>query len=362
MRVRAGTAAVAALLLAAGCSGGTAPVARETASTPGAVPRGTADTPQEPTRRLQGAPLSGATGLRLLVAADPPVIVDVDRGDLRPLPGAPRGGTVSVQGVDGGVLLQAGCPGCAAPGLFVMDSGSGRVRRIGAGVHAVPALDGRSVWVNDHQGSRCTLARLGLDGSTRAEARPVPCDRVLVADTALGLHWGALEEEGSEVIEPAGGRGEVFRAHRILAVVGDRVLSDDRTTLTLTDTGTGERTSVPRPTSIGGPSHGLVAPDGRSVAVSFDHPAWPGPRQRMDVWVLDLAAKRWRRMPSMPVHASLKRSGMAWTTDGRLVLAGRFDEVGDAVALWRPGDARLSLRGLRFPDTGADDFTVLAAG
>jgi len=67
---------------------------------------------------------------------------------------------------------------------------------------------------------------------------------------------------------------------------------------------------------------------------------------------VDFAASR------MPVLAALKLTGMAWTGDGRLLLLGSFDRVGDALASWRPGQDRLAFRRLQLPAdrAGSDSF------
>jgi hypothetical protein len=60
----------------------------------------------------------------------------------------------------------------------------------------------------------------------------------------------------------------------------------------------------------------------------------------------------------MPVLAALKFTGMAWAGDGRLLLLGSFDGVGDALAAWRPGQDRLAVHRLRLPAdrAGSDSF------
>jgi hypothetical protein len=93
--------------------------------------------------------------------------------------------------------------------------------------------------------------------------------------------------------------------------------------------------------------------------VEFSDPAWDGgPEQLMDMWLLDLRTGRWRQLPGMPVLAALKVTSMAWTDDGRLLLLGSFDRVGDALAVWRPGQDRLAVRQLRLPAdrAGSDSF------
>ncbi|NEA36584.1 hypothetical protein [Streptomyces sp. SID13031] len=168
----------------------------------------------------------------------------------------------------------------------------------------------------------------------------------------------------------------VLSANRILQVIGTRVLIDNGSQVvtdgiagvfTLTDTKTGSSTNITPPTPIGGASDGKVAPDGRSVAISFEDHSWPGPRQRMDLWLLHLATLRWEHVPSMPVPLTLKGSGFNWMPDGRLALLGRFDAVGDskldkmmdAVAVWRPGEPQLKVRRLQLlGEASADNFTA----
>ena len=71
-------AVIAAALLAAGCTASRP--AEPAAGAVAAPPPAPAGAP----RHLQGVPLAGPTGLRLLVASDPPRLLDVDRGTSRP--------------------------------------------------------------------------------------------------------------------------------------------------------------------------------------------------------------------------------------------------------------------------------------
>jgi hypothetical protein len=48
--------------------------------------------------------------------------------------------------------------------------------------------------------------------------------------------------------------------------------------------------------------------------------------------------------------------------DGRLVLAGDFDRVGEAMAVWRPGQDQLAIKRLDLPDyDGSDSFVAWPA-
>ena len=79
--------------------------------------------------------------------------------------------------------------------------------------------------------------------------------------------------------------------------------------------------------------------------------------QVSDVWLLDVRTRRWRRLPSMPLITAVKFMSMAWTADGRLLLAGSFDRFGDGLASWRPGQQDLELKRLPLPrSAGSDSF------
>ena len=53
---------------------------------------------------------------------------------------------------------------------------------------------------------------------------------------------------------------------------------------------------------------------------------------------------------------------MAWTDDGRLVLAGDFERFGKAVAVWSPGQEHLAVKRLPLPDpSGSDSFIAWPA-
>jgi hypothetical protein len=81
-----------------------------------------------------------------------------------------------------------------------------------------------------------------------------------------------------------------------------------------------------------------------------------------DIWLLNLDTRRWRRLPGMPLITALKFMRMAWTDDGRLVLAGDFDQFGRAVATWRPGQDHLDVKRLALPAfAGSDTFVPWAA-
>lgn len=100
---------------------------------------------------------------------------------------------------------------------------------------------------------------------------------------------------------------------------------------------------------------------GRFIAIPFADPSWHNTgRQVLDVWVLDTVTARLTHLPATPAYVSLKRTSIAWTHDGRLVLLGQEDERA-FVGVWRPGQKRLSLKTVRLPvrDGASDAFAPI---
>jgi hypothetical protein len=350
-------ATAAALLVAAGCTTAepNAAVDQTTPPVPAATqPATTAPAP----RHLEGRPPTGPIGLRLLVAADPPRLVDVDRGTSRRVGGLPAGQepfSVSPLG-DGAIVI-------GHQQVFVLDGGADRARPVGRGSYAVASLDGRGLWLLE-QGRGCRLREVGLDGRERRPARRVPCGTGLMAETPLGLLvWTEPAGDGTQaaLLDPGTGRVKA-RYPEVHGVVGDLVLWGEAERnagpFTLTNRRTGARHPVPRLTPHGWAGSGEASPDGRLLAVEFADLSWSWVKgQVSDIWLLDLQTRRWRRLPGMPLITGVKFMSMAWTGDGRLVLAGDFERYGKALATWRPGQDHLAVKRLALPAfAGSDTF------
>jgi hypothetical protein len=315
---------------------------------------------------LHGAPLALPTGLRFLVTGSPPVVLDIDRGTTRPVTGLPAGTDryVHVVRVDGGAVITSGCVGCA-PSVYALPAGSFVARRIAAGSAEAATADGRGVWLRTERAGRCTLGAIGFDGARRTAARVVSCAVWPRFDTPAGLVVSRVGGAEFDAVLAHGSLRPLHKADRILQVLGTRVLTSSAADEVLvTDLRTRATRPLPRTGSPGTASQALPSPDGRWVAVSFESPAWPGPRQLMDVWLLDTRTLRWRHLPSMPVPTSLKGTGLSWTDDGRLAILGIFDATPDpdmaetftALATWHPATPHLSLHRLPLPTTGTDHF------
>jgi hypothetical protein len=300
---------------------------------------------------LRGAPLR-ETGLRLLVASDPPFVLDVDRGTVSRVAGVPpvHVGTVSVVSVAGraGVVV---ADGGEAADLYALRSR--RAAALGTGTHVWPAAGGGAVWVQSRAASGCRLRQVGLDGRLLWPRRPFPC---ATASDPAGGSLGLVVNR-TRIVDPRAGRVVVRTRAGILAVVGRTLVLLDGRRLVLLDA----ETRVER--SLGWPSvlvridhHTAVDPRGRYVVLAFAEPAG----QALDLWLLDVRTARLTQLPSMPALVALKATSIEWTDDGRLVLLGESGGR-DVVAVWRPGDKRLRLKAVELPerDGGSDTFAPL---
>jgi len=318
-------------------------------------------------RPLRGVTLREKTGLRLLVASNPPFVLDGDSGRVTPvtvLSKAPRA-VVSVlaAGQNAVVWLDRARRGRKVPqaALYVVRRETTRATRLSGGWSVVASVDGRAVWISAYRSAReCTLRELWLDGRPRRAPRPFPC-AWLDAGGSLGLI--VHTRRGDALVDPDSLR-TVLHAPQLLAVAGSRVLVEDREKrLTLADT-TKQRQRLPWPSSIGGGSSqggtddAPVDPNGGSIALGFSDPAYQGDgTQVTDVWLLDAASGAFNQLPDMPAIVSLKRTSWAWTTDGRLVfLAETVD--GTVVGVWKRGDSRIAVKRMKLPErnSGSDSF------
>jgi hypothetical protein len=320
-------------------------------------------------RPLPGVPLQGPSGLRLLVASDPtPLVVDVDTGAIQPVTGLPADDDRSVHvesvGEDAVVVSRRGCrgSGCDADSVvYLVRHGSTVATRLGVAWDVESSRDGRGVWLLSRQdATHCALGQVGLDGQPRRPPRPMPCDAVLIEELPAGLLvYGPAPRNGGRPYSALVTADGAFR--RLPKVVdgvagGDLVLStvEPGKLIALTDVGSGVSHRLPWPSQLDAHVMGLVGghPDGRLANVAF-YPARSSAEQTLDVWLLDLTARRWQRLPDMPLRLASSKPQLRWTADGRLLLlAGLADDPASLVAVWRPGEPRIAVRRVRLPESG----------
>jgi hypothetical protein len=263
---------------------------------------------------VRGVPLTGATGLVLLVSADPAFLLDADTGRITPVKGLSVHRpwpvlSVLAAGRDAVVWIDRRGPASRLlPNydIYLVRHGEAVATRIAVGSDVQPAAGGRSVWVKRFvDAQHCTLREISLAGRQLRGQRPVPCSAALIDPGA-----SALLVERRSVIDPASGRVLLY-ASRLLAIAGHFALTVRLPhPLTLTDLRTGTRRALRWPSQIAGPTWGtdqaLVGPSAKLIAVSFSDPAYHSTgTQVTDVWPLDPRTGRWQHLPGMPADVAL---------------------------------------------------------
>jgi hypothetical protein len=309
---------------------------------------------------LRGTALKGETGLRLLVAANPPFVLDVDTGRVIPsgIPALTRG-TLWVVGVGGRAAGVVASSAWKRADIYAVRGREARVSPLGTGTNVWAAANGRAVWVQSAAArSRCTLRQMGLDGRQLHSPRAFPC--ATVSDPAGGSL--GLVVRRTRVLDPRTGHAVLQTRWGIWAVAGTTlVLAGPGTGFTLLDGKTRAARRVPWPSILGFLDRPAVDPRGRFVALAFAVPAWRGGgSQVLDVWLLETRTGKLTQLPGMPAFVSLKRTSIAWSDDGRLVLLGESNGA-DVVAVWRPGQQHPALKTVQLPERsgGSDSFAIL---
>jgi hypothetical protein len=309
---------------------------------------------------LRGVPLERGTALRLLVADNPPFVLDVDSGTVTPVAGIPpiTRGTLSVVGVGGrsGVVIARSQRNAT---LYGVRGGQARVATLGHGTNTWPAASGDAVWVQSRRGhSPCRLRRVGLDGRVLDAPRAFPC---ATTNDPAGGSLGLVANR-TRVIDPLTGRTVLRTRNGIVAVAGKSVLlRGPGKQLALLDTATDRERRFRWPSILEGLDRPAVDPRGRFIAIAFADPAWQGGgNQAADVWVLDTRTRALTQLPGLPAFVSLKFTDIEWADDGRLVILGESARKA-FVAVWRPGRKRLALKTIRLPErnSGSDTFAPL---
>jgi hypothetical protein len=164
---------------------------------------------------LAGVPFKGVSHLHLLVANNPPFVLDVDTGRVTPIraPVVMRRGVLSVTAVGGvaGVVV-AGYPNSQ---IYVVRAGGARPVFLGGGSYAVPSGDGSSVWIKSVSGSACALRQVGLDGHQIGQAQSFACNETIQFGGSLGLIASR-----TRVIDQLTGQTRLTTPYGVLAVAG----------------------------------------------------------------------------------------------------------------------------------------------
>jgi hypothetical protein len=318
--------------------------------------------PAGPLPRLEGPALAGPTHLHLVVSAAPPYIYDVDANTVRAVStaGGPLDSWVRPSG-NGAFVARYDC--CTTTNVASRINEDGSVQRLATGSSLAPASDSPATWVLRRTSpGHC---RLALVPGGRSPVR-APCRPLLGAGEAGVLMWTS---NAQVLVDARTGRVRA-RAMRIVPLHGDLVLEEtgfdgsiDPNRISLVDLASGTRRHLRWPSILRRGLDEVVAePHGSLVAVGFGDPAYPGPAQASDVWILDTATGKYTHLPGFPAQVRLKFSSIAWTSDDRLVLL--LEGGGRTVlAVWRPGSPTLPLRPVELPaHTGGSDTFVPLVG
>src|SRR5262245_9553974 len=317
---------------------------------------------------LRGVPLTGSTGLRLLVADDPPFLLDGDTGQIKRVSGLDVRGRPVLSMIAAGrnavLWLDRRTRRSKIPAaeIYVIRAGAMTARRIATAWEVAPTASANALWLKSYRdATHCTLRAVDLAGRVVRRSRALPCSTHLVDGGR-----GAVLIQGRSGLDPTNSR-QVLRTRGLWAIAGKFALSSEaRGTLALTDLRSGERRQLPWPSEIGrdggqgGRDQAAVQPGAALIAGSFSDPAYEySSSQITDVWLLDPGGDGFTHVPDMPADVSLKFTSMSWTQDGRLVI---LAESGGAslVAVWRPGDAHIATRTVRLPRnySGSDSFLI----
>jgi hypothetical protein len=141
-----------------------------------------------------------------------------------------------------------------------------------------------------------------------------------------------------------------------------QIATNARDRVALVDHERGVHLRLRWPSILGGIGGVLAQPGGPFLALTFADPAYPGPQQAEDLFLLDTRTGAITHVPGFPAQIDLKFSSMSWTHDGRLVML--LQAAGTtSVGVYRPGNRAVSLRRVRLPvrNSGSAAFVPIVS-
>jgi hypothetical protein len=344
--------------------GGSAPPMRAAVATPApSVPPG--PPPPDAVYRLDGVPGPAPAGVRLLLGGLRPAVLDPGTGLLTPLRDVRHypGDAVDLRRGPGLTVALVHSDPYYVRAAALPDGG--RSADLGTVQDALPMRDGSVLTAVCLAGSGggCSLSQYAGAGELRWQRRV--SDRiVLLRDTPGGVLTLIRGDEARGMLQVENPRNGKVR--RDLGVVGTVLAATDRQVawlppdctsgcpVVVADLGTGERRELSG--LAGRAALGAFSPDGQRLAVSFVglDPKDPDRSTQRDGYlaVLDLRTSAWTRAPGLTTGAQTAAVPV-WTPAGdRLLIGTGTDGVG-RIAVWRPGDRRLTVLPVRL-----DGFSV----
>jgi hypothetical protein len=321
--------------------------------------------------RLTGPPL-GTTHLRLVASENtgPAFVVDVDTGKTSAVAGLGVPSRQSMwsptldplMAIAGGalaVVTNQACQHCAITEDDYLIATNGSARRLATrsfprlqGTRATARVPGSTAeWVLTwpHRGP-CTLRLVPSDHA----AVTVPCGNlgpILPSGIAL---WTHHDHQGIIVNPLTGSVRSHLNARYVYDPIGHGLAIESAqppyaSSLSLVNVTTGRRRTLGWPSSLDFGYRVIPAPHGPLVAIEFADPAYTphataGVEQTIgqaaDIWLLDTRTATFTHVPGFPILELLKWSGVAWTTDNRLVIVAKGGGR-TAIGVYTPGQRSL---------------------
>jgi hypothetical protein len=335
--------------------------------------------PRSPARMV-GRPLSRGAGLRLMLGGEQPAWLWVATGRTEPIRGLPqRANGYQLIRVSGGwaALPFPGndipCANCAPrpmPVYYVAD-GSRKASRLGAADFVAPAATTGALWlVSYHSGSvmpktAATAQELSVAGAALGPRRRLPRGYVIEQGTSAGLLLVPQLVRASparyELWEP--GTGRVSRSFPNVIAAGAGEIAwvpacTARCAVHVLDTegGPGRVIALPGRSQA---YAGAFSPDGRLLALLVTARFGAGGRAVANQ--LAVAAVASGRLTPVPGTTIGSGNGvdLGWQAGSGQLVADVGLQNSWQVAVWRPGDARLSVAVTRTP---ADSWPVVGPG
>src|SRR6266536_2638008 len=349
---------IAAIAIAAGVLTGLLVTRQHTAAShpapPGSVgvhpptPLGASDTSGQRTT-LQGSPVTGATGVQLLISRHlgwPLAWFSLDSGTLAPLDLPPNVQLYRVQAFPGGVLLRPdttppcdGCPGPPAP-VYYAASGSPTVTRVGfANWDAAVTADHAAAWLSSYQpatdpysgrSQTFTAHKVDLSGHPLGPPTRLPSGYLPAGDTleqpASGLLLRAwtnphptgtdytLWDPSSRTVTATYGSVIAVSAHQIAWTASSR--TEANCPLHLTDPSAGTTSTQPLPPGQM-PTLGSYSPDGHHLALLLLTAPPDASASPVEIALLNAATHRLTVIPGTDLDII---PTLNWSTDGQWLL------------------------------------------
>ena len=349
-------------------------------TSPAAAGNGGLQMPPRKPARMAGLPLPRGVGLRLVLGGQRPAWLWVATGRTEPIRGLPRrdNGYQLIRVAAGWAALPfpgngVSCDDCAPRPMpvYYFADGSREASRLGAAVFVAPAAATGAVWLVSYragavmQATAGTAQEVSVSGAPLGPRRRLPRGYVIDQGTVAGL---LLVPE----LAPAGvvryqlwqpGTRRVSRSfpNAIAMSPGEIAWMSAcaaRCAVHVLNLAGGPDRVIPLPEG----SHayqGAFSPDGRLLALQVTARIGAGGRPAANRLVIaDAARARLTAVPGTTIGAGIGVEFGWQPASGRLVADAALQD-GWQVAVWRPGDARLSVAVTRAP---ADSWPVVGPG